>query len=73
MTIAMRTVTSSNIAQVGHSEETSTLRVAFNNGGIYEYAGVPRSIYTALIEAESVGKAFNELVKRAHYPFTKIQ
>jgi len=51
--------------------DQSVLRVEFKRGGIYEYPGVPEEIFDTLIQAQSLGNAFNDLVK-GKYPYEKI-
>ena len=47
------TIKSSNVESIGY--ENSTLEVKFLNGGIYQYYGVPDSIYKTLMSGISVG------------------
>lgn len=49
-------VQSSNISSIGYDENQSILQVEFNNGSIYNYYNVPKTIYSELINAESHGK-----------------
>lgn len=49
-------VKSSNIHSVGYNESTNTLKIIFLNGRRYEYADVPKAIYTGLMNAQSKGK-----------------
>ena len=46
-------VTSSNIHSVGY--EGTPLAVLFHSGGLYEYYGVPQSVYSSLMNASSKG------------------
>lgn len=64
----MQSVTSSNIAEVGH--EGTTLRIKFNIGSVYEYENVTAATFQALLTAESVGKYFAANIKKL--PFKKI-
>jgi len=64
-------VSSSNIASVGHDESSQTLEVEFLNGSIYEYYAVPSHVYQELISASSVGSYFAQRVKNA-YGFSRI-
>ncbi|EFF2588943.1 KTSC domain-containing protein [Escherichia coli] len=41
-------VSSSNLQSVGYDSATLTLEIAFHNGGIYQYSGVPSRIYLIL-------------------------
>tara|TARA_R110002020_G_scaffold26270_23_gene84906 strand:+ start:869 stop:1084 length:216 start_codon:yes stop_codon:yes gene_type:complete len=66
-------VESSLIKSIGYQEETSVLEVEFNNGSVYLYAGVPEDIYDQILEADSAGKAFNNLVKtNGAYPYQRV-
>lgn len=63
-------VNSSMIKTVGYiikQQEDGTIehkmRVLFNNDSVYDYKDVPLSIYNRLISANSVGKAFNVLIR----------
>jgi len=47
-------VKSSNVESIGY--ENSTLEVKFLDGGIYQYYGVPDSVYKTLMSGISVGK-----------------
>ena len=38
-------VTSSSVASVGYSAETSTLELGYRNGSVYQYFAVPRSVF----------------------------
>ena len=63
-------VESSNITSIGF--DASTLEVEFTNGSIYQYAGVPCEVHTALMAVESKGKFLNARIKNK-YPFTKLE
>ena len=63
-------VESSNLDFVGFREHT--LYVQFKHGGSYAYSGVDRKLYQSMTTSESVGKFFNEFIKKA-YPFTKLE
>jgi hypothetical protein len=63
-------VTSSNVRSIGYAEDAQTLEVEFNNGGIYEYLGVPPSEYEALMQAPSVGSYLHAHIKDK-YPYRK--
>lgn len=51
-------VESSMIYAVGYDEETRTLEIVFNSGGIYHYADVPPEEYEGLLNADSKGRYF---------------
>jgi len=65
-------VVSSNIAEVGYDKEEEILRILFKNGSLYEYEGVPVSEYYGLLEAESVGKYFNQNISRGGFPYKRM-
>lgn len=65
-------VSSSNLASVGYDSTSQTLEVEFLNGKIYQYSGVPLSVYSSLTAASSHGSYLNQHVKRANYPYRKV-
>ncbi len=65
-------VISSNVAEVGYDADTKTLEVAFIKGGVYQYLGVPASIYNELLVAPSVGHYLDVRVKKAGYSVRKV-
>lgn len=65
-------VVSSNVAEIGYDPETETLEVAFIRGGVYQYLGVPTSIYNELLVAPSVGRYLDVNVKKAGYSVRKV-
>ncbi len=67
-----KNVESSDLHSVGYDEDTQTLEIEFNSGGIYEYYNVPQNIYEGLINAPSYGKFFHRYIK-GNYNFRKIQ
>lgn len=64
--ITMTPVKSSNIASVGYDKDKQELHVNFKSSGTYVYADVPHAKHTALMGAESVGKAFQDLIRPNH-------
>lgn len=57
----MQKVASSNIDAVGY--DNGNLFVAFHNGRVYSYEGVPNTEYLELLKAASVGKYFSNNIK----------
>lgn len=57
----MKQVKSSNIHAIGWAD--GKLTVQFKNGTSYSYSGVPADTHKKLMDAESVGKHFNEHIK----------
>lgn len=64
-------VSSSNIASVGHDESSQTLEVEFLNGAVYEYYDVPEHVFQELISASSVGGYLAQRVKNV-YSFSRV-
>lgn len=64
-------VTSSNIAEIGYDEATSTLEVAFLNGSVYQYFDVPKRISDGLMQASSHGEYLAQYVK-GYYRYSKV-
>lgn len=67
----MTSVSSSNIAEVGYDDDTSTLGILFNSGLLYYYSDVPKTVYEELLNAGSVGRYFNQNI-RGVYNFNRI-
>ena len=63
-------VESSMIYAVGYDEESQTMEVAFNSGGVYRYFDVPKDIYEGLLAAESKGRYMRANVIDM-YPYAK--
>lgn len=64
-------VVSSNLRAVGYDASQQTLEIEFNNGSIYRYTGVPKSIHESLMSAESHGRYFNAYI-RDRFPTVRI-
>ena len=64
-------VNSSNISSVGYDPDSQTLEIEFNNGGVYQYSGVPESVYDGMMGADSKGKYFHANINKT-YPFSKL-
>ena len=56
-------VNSSNLARVRYAENTSTLEIEFQGGRVYQYFDVPKTIFEALLQADSRGQFFNTQIK----------
>lgn len=70
--MSMVPVSSSNLKAVGYDAASSTLRIAFLNGGIYEYSGVPSSVHAGLMAASSHGSYFDAHIKKGPYRYRKV-
>lgn len=54
---------SSNLSGLGYNAAKSILAVRFKSGDIYHYATVPAAIAAQLYEAESMGRAYGEMIR----------
>ena len=59
-------VRSSNIRSVGYDQEISVLEVEFHTGGVFQYSGVPETLYQGLMQATSKGSYFHDRIKDRH-------
>lgn len=57
-------VSSSNLVSVGYDESSMILRIQFNSG-VYDYFGVPKSIFEGLLSASSKGKYHHAYIKNS--------
>jgi len=57
---------SSNVKAHGYDPVTRTLAVAYHDGGIHTYEGVPPEKYAGLLSAPSVGRFVAAEIKGAH-------
>jgi hypothetical protein len=64
-------VTSSDLRSVGYDANTQTLEIEFNSGGVYQYYGVPKSVYDGLMTATSHGSYFHAHIKDV-YRYSKV-
>lgn len=65
-------VSSSNLASIGYDAASQTLEVAFLHGGVYQYFGVPASVYQGVMAATSHGTYFDAHVKKGGYRYAKV-
>lgn len=59
-----RHVSSSNLSSVGYLN--GVLEIQFHSGGIYQYSGVPESVYLGLMSAGSKGTYFSTHIKNRY-------
>ena len=60
-------IISSNLSSVGYDEDNRILEIEFNNGKIYQYSDVDKSVYNELLNAESIGRYFNKAIAKKYY------
>lgn len=54
---------SSMITSTEYDFDTKVLEVTFNSGDVYAYYDLPETEYNAMVEAESIGKFFNQYIR----------
>lgn len=62
---------SSVVAAIKYDVSTSTLRVIYISGSVYDYKDVPEKVYKEMKEAFSKGEFLNKHIK-PNYEFEKI-
>jgi hypothetical protein len=67
-----QSVSSSTIAAIAYDSEQSVLGVRFLAGTEYHYFGVPQDVHDGLLSAASVGRFFDQYVKKAGYAVQKV-
>jgi hypothetical protein len=64
--IIMVQVSSSNLLAVGYDKGSRILRIAFHGGRTYDYFDVPPDVYRALIDAPSLGRYLNAVIRKRY-------
>jgi hypothetical protein len=54
------------IAGIGYDKDTQTLEVEFLIGSVYQYRGVPESIYDEFCRADSLGQFMLQRIRGAY-------
>ncbi len=63
---------SSSLRSLGYDPEQQILEVVFSSGALYRYEAVPPEVVQALLEADSLGRHFNQVFKPQHYRYRRI-
>jgi hypothetical protein len=63
---------SRTLATAGYDDPSATMEVEFVEGRVYRYFVVPRSVFDALVGADSVGRFFQEHIRDV-YPYERIR
>ncbi|AEJ06208.1 Uncharacterised protein [Streptococcus pneumoniae] len=63
---------SSSLRSLGYDPEQQILEVEFSSGALYRYEAVPPEVVQALLEADSLGRHFNQVFKPQHYRYRRI-
>jgi len=64
-------VHSSSIVSIGYDSVSSVLEVEFTGREVYQYTGVPATLYDGIMKAESHGKYLNAFIK-GKYQYREI-
>jgi KTSC domain len=59
-------VESTSLATVAYDAERQVLQIAFRNGTVYRYLGVPTEVHHALLRAPSKGAHFNRTIRNRY-------
>jgi len=63
---------SSVVAAIKYDAHSSTLRVIYVSGNVYDYKNVPEEVYNAMKTASSKGEFLNKEIK-PKYEFEKVK
>lgn len=66
-------VNSSYVKAIAWDEETETFGAIFHEGSEYHYSRVSETVYKQVRDAESIGTAFDKLIKRGGFVFKKVR
>ena len=64
---------SSSLRSLGYDPEQQILEVEFSSGALYRYEAVPPEVVQALLEADSLGRHFNQVFKPQHYRYRRVE
>ncbi|MCQ4288471.1 KTSC domain-containing protein [Pseudomonas stutzeri] len=66
-------VSSRSLRSLGYDVDEQALEVEFHNGSVYRYEEVPAEVVQALLEADSLGRYFNQVFKPQHYRYRRLE
>lgn len=66
-------VSSSSLRALGYDPEQQVLEVEFSSGALYRYEAVPPEAVQALLQADSLGRHFNQVFKPQHYRYRRLR
>ncbi len=66
-------VNSSSLRALGYDPEQQVLEVEFSSGALYRYKAVPPEAVQALLDADSLGRHFNQVFKPQHYRYRRVE
>ena len=59
-------VTSSALSSVGYELNTLTLEIELSNGRVYQYFGVPETVFQDLMNSSSKGQHYNQHIRNVY-------
>ncbi len=65
-------VTSSRIATIGYDPATAELEIAFKDGNVYRYRGVPEQVFRTFLSVVSKGRFYDGVI-RDKFAHTRIR
>ncbi len=65
-------VASRSLRELGYDPDEQALEVLFHNGSLYRYEQVPAEVVQALLEADSMGRYFNQVFKACDFPYRRL-
>jgi hypothetical protein len=63
---------SENIETVSYSYDSNILLVRFNTSAEYRYYKVPVDVWSDVVSAKSIGRAFNKFVSRRDFSYERV-
>ncbi|SEP28685.1 KTSC domain-containing protein [Halogranum amylolyticum] len=60
-------VSSSLLASVGYDSDEQVLEVELQDGKVYQYIDIPERTYRDLLDADSLGRYFNQHIRGHSY------
>jgi hypothetical protein len=64
-------VESSTLATIAYDRTRNLLQLEFSSRALYQYFGVPATVYEGLLHAPSKGSYFNQAI-RGRFPYRRI-
>jgi hypothetical protein len=66
-------VESSALRSVGYDADLAVLEVEFNDGRVYRYFGIGRSLHQGLLSAKSVGSYYLSHIKDGGFGYERVR
>jgi hypothetical protein len=63
---------SDNVETISYSIESKIFLVRFSNTSEYRYYNVPMNVWTNVVGAPSIGKAFNHFVSKSDFSYERV-